>query len=211
MRKKALSILLILTLLVGMFTITPVKSNAASKILVAQVYKSKTSSSQFAQWGVRRISATTIEIWEGVWGGTAQAVIEPGYTYVAELDNVGIVTQTIATGIENQPVGYSYCLNGYSDSCAHYVNLYKIGTDTTPPTNPVPSADKTTPTNTDVTLSAAFSADSTVKQYKIGTGGTWTNYTAPLVIGSNCTVYFKASDAFDNWTGGGKYLIQYQI
>ena len=55
----------------------------------------------------------------------------------------------------------------------------------------------TDPTNTDVSVNAAFSEDSVVQQYKIDSGA-WSDYTGTLVVTENCTVYFRAEDAAGN-------------
>jgi hypothetical protein len=71
--------------------------------------------------------------------------------------------------------------------------------DKTDPDAPTLQADKTAPTNTDVTVTITYSADSTVKQYKIGSGN-WTNYTGPVVLSENATVYAKGQDEAGNWS-----------
>ena len=59
----------------------------------------------------------------------------------------------------------------------------------------------TTPTNGSVTVTINFPADATTKQYKIGTSGIWTNYTAAVTVSSNDTIYAKAADEAGNATG----------
>jgi len=51
-----------------------------------------------------------------------------------------------------------------------------------------------------VTLTVSFSDGTGVagKQYKIGTGGEWTDYVSPILISDNVTVYFKAVDTVGN-------------
>ena len=53
-------------------------------------------------------------------------------------------------------------------------------------------------TNEDVTVSAAYSEDSIVKQYKIGENGQWVDYTRPFSVANNATIYFREKDADGN-------------
>jgi spore germination protein YaaH len=75
--------------------------------------------------------------------------------------------------------------------------------DKTPPANPTFSTSATTPTNQDVTVTISFGSDSIVKQYRIGSSGTWVNYTAPVVVGANTIIYAKAQDLAGNWSNEG--------
>ena len=69
--------------------------------------------------------------------------------------------------------------------------------DKTAPEKPTASADITTPTNGDVTVTATFSADSAVKQYSLDSSA-WTTYTAGIVMADNGTIYFRGTDAAGN-------------
>ncbi len=69
--------------------------------------------------------------------------------------------------------------------------------DRTAPDAPEGIADTTTLTNKDVTVTAVFSSDSTVRQYKIG-NGQWQNYINAFAVADNATVYFRAKDAAGN-------------
>ena len=65
------------------------------------------------------------------------------------------------------------------------------------PAAPVVSQDITDLTNKAVTLTANFSEDSVVKQYRYDIMN-WMDYSEPLVITENCTVSFRAVDAAGN-------------
>jgi len=69
--------------------------------------------------------------------------------------------------------------------------------DKVAPSKPVASADVTSETKDPVTVSAAFSNDSAVKQYSLD-NKTWYNYTSGVVMESNGTVYFRGIDAAGN-------------
>ncbi len=69
--------------------------------------------------------------------------------------------------------------------------------DKTPPTKPVITPNITAPTREDVLLTADFSDDAVVRQFKIGSGK-WQEYTEPVKLGANAIVYFKAADALGN-------------
>jgi len=49
--------------------------------------------------------------------------------------------------------------------------------------------------------------DSTTKQYKLGINGNWTDYTSPVVLNINNTIYSKASDAVGNWCNESSYTV----
>ena len=71
--------------------------------------------------------------------------------------------------------------------------------DKTAPEKPVPAANETKPTNTDVTVTATFSEDSAEKKYSVDGGTTWVDYAAAgVVMTKNGTVQFKAVDAAGN-------------
>ena len=69
---------------------------------------------------------------------------------------------------------------------------------TVPPEAPVASADITTPTNQNVTVTATFSADTVVKEYSLDGGESWTAYASGVVMTDNGTVIFRATDAAGN-------------
>ena len=73
--------------------------------------------------------------------------------------------------------------------------------DTTPPTITNIAADITTPTQSDVTVSAVFADNRELAQslYRIGNGD-WLDYTGPVTVTENATVYFQAIDTSDNDT-----------
>ncbi len=70
--------------------------------------------------------------------------------------------------------------------------------DKVAPVSPTFIATPTTATNGNVTLTIIYSADSSVKEYKIGNEGTWTNYTTALIITSNNTIYARGTDEVGN-------------
>ena len=69
--------------------------------------------------------------------------------------------------------------------------------DTVPPTAPAVSADVTTPTNTDVYVSATFSADSVKTEFSLD-GVNWNAYSGPIRFAENGTVSFRGTDAAGN-------------
>jgi|GEM_PF-1843650 len=82
---------------------------------------------------------------------------------------------------------------GYSDTTEVVVtNIDKVAPDA-----PVASADITAPTNQNVIVSATFSDDSTVREFSLD-GQNWQEYTQPLGIIQNWTVYFRSADAAGN-------------
>ncbi len=69
--------------------------------------------------------------------------------------------------------------------------------DKTAPTKPVATANTTEQTDQDVTVTATFSDDSEIKEYRLE-GGKWTAYTEPVIFTENGTVYFRGTDAAGN-------------
>ena len=65
------------------------------------------------------------------------------------------------------------------------------------PEKPTASADITTVTNQNVTVTAVFSNDSVTKEYSVD-GQTWKSYTESLVLTANGTVSFRGTDAAGN-------------
>ncbi|MBR4611239.1 MAG: AIDA repeat-containing protein, partial [Kiritimatiellae bacterium] len=83
---------------------------------------------------------------------------------------------------------------GNASDIARYevTNIDKVA-----PEPPTASADVTDPTNGDVTVTAIFSDDSTVKEYSLD-GQTWETYTQGIVMEGNGTVFFRGTDAAGN-------------
>ncbi|MBO4512396.1 MAG: AIDA repeat-containing protein, partial [Victivallales bacterium] len=71
--------------------------------------------------------------------------------------------------------------------------------DTIAPEAPVATADVTEPTNGIVTVTAVFSDDSVLRQYRIG-NGQWQEYVSGVGLASNGTVWFRGGDAAGNWS-----------
>ena len=75
-----------------------------------------------------------------------------------------------------------------------------ISVDDNAVTTPTLAANTTAPTNGNVTVTINYSTNSVVKQYKIGSGGTWINYTGPVIMSSNDTVYAKGQGSTGYWS-----------
>ena len=83
--------------------------------------------------------------------------------------------------------------------------------DKTPPEAPIFSASPAgpAPTKADVTVTISYPGDANVREYKIGSGGTWTAYTVPVVLSSNNTVYARATDLAGNASTEAAVTIDY--
>jgi large repetitive protein len=77
-------------------------------------------------------------------------------------------------------------------------NTLDVTLDKTAPVLAGLYADVTAPTNQNVTVTVYYPLDATVKEVKLGETGTWTAYTAPLVLTDNGTVYARSADAAGN-------------
>lgn len=73
-----------------------------------------------------------------------------------------------------------------------------VPADTTPPVAATLTASITVPTKNDVTVTINYPADGVTKQYKVGSGGTWTTYTGPVVLTANNTIYARSIDSASN-------------
>jgi large repetitive protein len=80
-------------------------------------------------------------------------------------------------------------------------------------TAPVPAglyADITAPTNQNVTVTIYYPVDAAVKEYMVGSdvnSGTWTAYTAPVVVTGNATVFAKSKDAVGNVSAVASFTV----
>ena len=99
---------------------------------------------------------------------------------------------------QNGKIAYSD-INGTGTS-KNISNLSVTVLDVTPPAAPQLSKSPTALTNGNVTVTAVYPGDASVKKYKIGSNGTYADYTGPIEVTSNNTVYAKCSDAAGNWS-----------
>ncbi len=82
----------------------------------------------------------------------------------------------------------------------NYINRYQVtNIDITPPEAAVVSANITNLTNQNVTVTATFSADTYLKQYRID-GGSWKTYTGGITVTKNCLLEFRGRDEAGNYS-----------
>jgi len=89
-----------------------------------------------------------------------------------------------------------------ADEAGNYSDVVKYTVDNidkTAPAKPTAKANITATTNKNVTVTASFSSDSTVKQYSLD-NKTWKTYTSGIVMSKNGTVYFRAVDEAGNYS-----------
>ena len=79
--------------------------------------------------------------------------------------------------------------------------------DTTPPVKPVAKANITAATNKNVTVTASFSKDSTVKQYSLDKKS-WKTYTSGIVMKNNGSLYFRGRDKAGNYSAITTYTVK---
>ena len=77
-------------------------------------------------------------------------------------------------------------------------HTFEVTLDKTAPVLAGLYADITAPTNQNVTVTVYYPLDAVVKDVKLGETGTWTAYTAPVVLTGNGTVYARSADAAGN-------------
>ncbi|MGG1555241.1 OmpL47-type beta-barrel domain-containing protein, partial [Paenibacillus ferrarius] len=81
-------------------------------------------------------------------------------------------------------------------------NIYK-----TAPSDAVFTADVTSPTNGNVTLTISYPDNAVVKEYKVGDNGTWTTYVSPVTVSDNVTVYARSKDFVGNESNESSYVV----
>ena len=114
---------------------------------------------------------------------------------------------TYSTGIVMSSNGSVYfrgidAAGNISDVTTYTVN----NIDKVAPTKPTASANITSVTNKDVTVTATFSADSSKKEYSFD-NKTWQTYTAGIKFTSNGSVYFRSQDAAGNISAVAGYSV----
>ncbi|CAK4834016.1 unnamed protein product [Aphanomyces euteiches] len=87
------------------------------------------------------------------------------------------------------------------------MNLDWVGLVKSQSSDPIFTADKTTSTNTGVTVTIGYPTNAAVKEYKLGASGTWTAYTSPIVVSDNNTLYARAADAAGNLSNEASYVV----
>ena len=95
------------------------------------------------------------------------------------------------------------------DEAGNYseVTSYTVSNiDTDAPVAPVAAADITAWTNGNVTISAAFSEDSIVKEYSLNNKD-WQTYEDGVVLSANGTVYFRGQDKAGNYSEVASYVV----
>ena len=103
-----------------------------------------------------------------------------------------------SSGIKFTANGTVYFRGINAAGIASEVTSYTVSNiDKAAPEKPAASADITSLTNKEVTVTAAFSSDSTKKEYSFD-NQTWSAYTTGIKFTANGTVYFRGTDAAGN-------------
>ena len=128
-------------------------------------------------------------------------------TALKEYSLDGTTWQIYTTGIVFEENGFVYfratdAVGNVSEVTSFEVsNIIVIG-----PEKPVVSADITTPTNGNVTVSATFGSDTVTQQYSLD-GTTWQIYTAGIVFEENGLIYFRGL----NEEGNPSDVVSYEV
>ncbi|RTE11199.1 beta strand repeat-containing protein [Paenibacillus whitsoniae] len=122
------------------------------------------------------------KVGNGTWTSytTPVVLVENGTVYARSTDSAGN-TSTVATYIVN--------------------NI-----DKSAPEAPLVTADKTVAVNSDVTVTVSYPADAAVKEYRVN-GGTWTAYTAPIVMSVNGLIEARGTDGVGNVSLTAAYTV----
>jgi hypothetical protein len=159
------------------------------------VYRSPASGS--AQYAVRYLALTAPAVYgvtnNGLYNTDRTITFDNGLT--ATLNGSSFISgSTVSSGGAYTIVVTDPLLN--TSATIHFT------IDKTAPNTPTLTANPTTPTNGNVTVTITYPADAAIKEYKVGAGA-WTLYTAPVVLTANNTVYAKCTDAAGNISAEG--------
>ncbi|MDD2376039.1 MAG: hypothetical protein PHD15_00040 [Clostridia bacterium] len=80
------------------------------------------------------------------------------------------------------------------------ISLIGFDIDNTAPENPIMLADPSIWTIEDVTVTINYSEDTSIKEYSLD-GTNWNNYTSPVVVTNNITIYSRGKDILGNESG----------
>ncbi|MDR6551561.1 OmpL47-type beta-barrel domain-containing protein [Paenibacillus qinlingensis] len=87
------------------------------------------------------------------------------------------------------------------------ISIYMINNIVKPvPTAPTLTADKTTPTNSNVNMTVTYPAEVSIKEIRIN-GGTWAAYSSPVAFTANGTLEARGTDAEGNVSPTATYTI----
>lgn len=92
--------------------------------------------------------------------------------------------------------------NWSSEAILAISNIDKVA-----PLEPTFSLSNINATNQNVVVTIEYSSDSTLKQYRVGSSGLWTNYQEPLTISSNDSIAARSQDLAGNWSNEGIVLV----
>ena len=106
--------------------------------------------------------------------------------------------QTYASGVKFSDNGTVYFRGtDAAGNCSEVTSYTVDNIDKDAPEKPAATADITTPTRQNVTVTAAFSDDSVTKEYSFD-NASWQSYTGNIVMADNGNIYFRAADAAGN-------------
>ena len=133
-------------------------------------------------------------------------------------DNVELASKLYKIGSNGQWYDYTNGVTVYENTTVYFKAIDDSGNesgiasytvsniDKVAPNMPTASADKTSPTNTKVKVTATFSSDSVRKEYSLDYW-TWQEYTQPIVFEHNGTVIFRGWDEAGNVSDEAWYEI----
>ena len=142
-------------------------------------------------------NVTVTPTWSGE-SGTVKEYSRDGSTWLTYTEPVVLTQNGHVYFRETDPAGNT---SGVADCNVDYI-------DKTPPVKPTASADITTITNQNVTVTATFSNDSVVKEYSVDGGSTWQTYPVNgYTFTQNGTIEFRGRDAAGNYSDIETYTV----
>ncbi|MCR8631397.1 immunoglobulin-like domain-containing protein [Paenibacillus radicis (ex Xue et al. 2023)] len=135
-------------------------------------------------------------------GGITMELSDNGSVWSAPIAFSPSLSRTLASGDGTKTVYIRY-----KDSLGNTSPVYSdsIMLDTTEPAPAVFTSTPSGHTTGNVSLSIEFPADAVQKQFKLDYSGIYMDYTAPIVLTSNQTIYAKSKDAAGNWSTEAQY------
>ncbi|MNI19792.1 Heparin and heparin-sulfate lyase precursor [compost metagenome] len=150
----------------------------------------------FSKSGKRQSGTVTFAVYSG--SNESQFIVtdlEPGFWRI-EHDGVvefGTVTKEGNVLSFNGPAGTTYTLTSVPNITA--------------PADATLTPDINVPTNKDVIVTINYPSDAVVKEYKVGTSGTWAPYTTPVIVSNNNTVFARGKNAVGNVSQITNYVV----
>ncbi len=179
------------------------------------------ATNEFGNTGTSLFHVTNIDRVAPTITGITASTLEPTNGNVSVTakfdDDVRLASKQYRIGAEGKWMDYTGAVTVTQNTVLFFKAVDAAGNETVeqfqitnidriPPEKPVASADMTEITNQNVTVFAAFSEDSVVREYSLN-GTDWFSYIDGVVMKENGSVYFRGTDAAGNVSEITEYVV----